>query len=297
MVKEFCLIKRLSILIRERFPLGQYGPMILVFSLANGLYFSSVNEFSLAHFFIVLLVLTSSFLRLRLFDEIKDYEVDLKINPSRPLARGVLTRDQVKFMIILLIGFELALCAILGKIVFFIHLMAIGYSLLMFEEFFIGLYLRPRLTTYAVTHTFVSVLLATTAVAGSVKDLSFPHTLPSFLFLCSNWMFFNLFEFARKSYARTEERANVDTYTSLFGIPSAVLLSLSQVVLGVGLLYLSVEVNLMPIFILAIVYAFICIGFIFSQTPWWAKLFRNISGLYLLFHYVALAWLLGKDLL
>ena len=42
------------------------------------------------------------------------------------------------------------------------------------------------------------------------------------------WCIFNLFEFARKTFAPSEERQGVESYSSLFGIAGAVILSISQ---------------------------------------------------------------------
>lgn len=291
------MINGLLVLIKERFPLVQYGPMILVFVLANGLYFSGPETFSTTGILVSLVILFSAFLRLRLFDEIKDYETDHKINPTRPLARGVLTRDQVKVAILFLIVLEVILCASLGLTVFVIHALAIGYSILMFEEFFIGNILRPHLTTYAVTHTFVSVLFSLTAAFGAMANPTLPQSLSALTFFLMNWAFFNLFEFARKTFAREEERPGVDTYTSLFGITGAVGLSLSQVLLGLVLIHFTVERDISVLLVLAALYVLISLVFVMKRNIFWARIFRHSSGAYLLFQYAALVWLLGKDLL
>ena len=136
--------------------------MILLFVIANGLLASQIMEVHASWYLFALdfLLAISFFFRLRLFDElIKDYETDLKINPSRPLARGLLTQKQVWQCVLGLMIFEIALSAWIGWHALSGFLIAIGYSLLMYKEFFIGDWLRKHLTTYAVTHTFVSALL------------------------------------------------------------------------------------------------------------------------------------------
>ncbi|UOF01079.1 UbiA prenyltransferase family protein [Bdellovibrio reynosensis] len=233
----------------------------------------------------------SFFFRMRLFDEIKDYEVDLKVNPTRPLARGILSVIQVKKALIGLIIFELVLAACFGRNAFLIHAMAIGYSLLMYEEFFIGEILRPHLTTYAVTHTFVSVLLGlSSAVAMSGVDITLLSPAILFFFLM-NWAFFNLFEFARKTFAPTEERPHVPSYSNIFGCHGAWALSISQVILGVGIIawYFS-----LPLFAVAAgIYILISLGYLLKKTNKTANLFRNISGVYLLLHYLILIYVVG----
>jgi 4-hydroxybenzoate polyprenyltransferase len=292
------LIKGLLILIQERFPLVQYGPMILFFTLANAMYLKSESGLSIQGLSLALVLLLSGFLRLRLFDEIKDYHVDLKFNPTRPLARGVLSVDQTKIGILFLILLELVISASLGLPVFLIHILAIGFSLMMFEEFFIGTYLRPHLTTYAITHTFVSVLFAVTAYVASQSQPDIQFEFTTVLFLLSNWAYFNLFEFARKTYAQTEEKSEVPSYSKIFSVKGSVALSFSQVIIGLILLQNTlVLTSINPLMVLASLYLIVCLAFAFKPNITTAKLYRNLSGLYLLVHYILLSYALGKDLL
>jgi 4-hydroxybenzoate polyprenyltransferase len=229
-------------LIRERFPPGAYLPMVTLFVLGNGaaaLRATGVDlhAWRIAAAFALTLV---CFFRLRCFDEIKDYDTDCRINPTRPLPRGVLGVGQVKAALYLLAGVEVALAATLGPAVLSTHAVTIGFSFLMYREFFIGRHLRPHLTTYAVTHTFVSVLLGYSIAAAATGVALYDLPVPLLLFGGVNWLLFNLFEFARKTYAPTEERAEVDTYSSLFGAAGAAALSVSQVAGAVALVaYLS----------------------------------------------------------
>ncbi|MGZ3770199.1 MAG: UbiA family prenyltransferase [Bdellovibrio sp.] len=280
-------------LIKERFSPSSYIPMIFVFTWANGLFLSKNmgTTWSWARFAAVFILMVSFFFRMRLFDEIKDYEVDLKINPTRPLARGILSVSEVKKAILLLIMFELMVASILGASAFMVHAMAIGYSLLMYEEFFIGDLLRPHLTTYAVTHTFVSCLLGlSSAVAIADANVSSVSWITlSFFFM--NWAFFNLFEFARKTFAPEEERPHVPSYSNIFGCYGALALSLSQAFAGV-ILFSYFKSN----FLTWIALAFYCAAssiYLIKRSVKAAKFFRGVSGAYLLLHYVIIIYILG----
>lgn len=285
------------ILIKERFSPASYVPMIFLFSWANGLFFSKTlgAGWDWGRFFCVFFLMLSFFFRMRLFDEIKDYEVDLKVNPQRPLARGVLTVDQVKIGLLVLIFFEIALASSLGVSALLIHATAIGYSLLMYEEFFIGNFLRPHLTTYAVTHTFVSVLLGLSSgvsmsgvknhevMAVAQEPSAINIYLKLTLFILMNWAFFNLFEFARKTFAASEERPHVPSYSNIFSPKGALALSLSQAILGVGVVY-----YLQPhwVWLLSLGgYILLSLIYIINNSAKSAHLFRAISGVYILFHY------------
>ncbi|MCK6597137.1 MAG: UbiA family prenyltransferase [Bdellovibrionaceae bacterium] len=266
--------------------------MIFFFSLGLGMYLSTEtgNGFKLEKAFVAFVLLLSFFFRLRLFDEIKDYAVDLKYNPTRPLARGVLSVDQVKLILLVLIFAELIVTALLGKEYFFIHLVAIFYSLLMFEEFFLGSFLRPRLVMYAVTHTFVSSLSGFSAAlvfSGASLDVLSQKTI---LFFVTPWFYFNLFEFARKTYAREEERSEVETYSLLFGPGGAWALSMSQVLLGLGFLHFLNVNKLEYFYVLASVYFLLSLAYLFNKSTRSAKFFRNISGVFLLAHFLLLTF-------
>lgn len=293
------MLSGLKALIVERFHPGQYIPMILVFTLANALYFQflGLTTLSVDRLILTFVLMLSAFFRLRLFDEIKDYETDLKVNPTRPLARGALSITQTKKAILFCIVLEIILAGFLGLSALLIHGLCLFYSILMFEEFFIGDFLRPHLTTYAVTHTFVSVLLGiSAAISASGVDVLVLQG-PDFIFFLMNWCFFNLFEFARKSYWPSEERKGVDTYSSLFGTLGAGLLSLSQVILGIALVFLSVKIKQEWLLLaLTLILVGPLLGYLYSPQNKinMAKTFRSFTGLYLLAHYACLVWIFWR---
>jgi 4-hydroxybenzoate polyprenyltransferase len=286
------LIKGLLILIKERFNPGSYFPMIFFFSLGLGLYMldKTTQTFSIERAIFSFVLLVSFFFRLRLFDEIKDYAVDLKHNPTRPLARGVLSIDQVKITLLILILVELASVAYLGKEYFFVHLLALSYSMLMYEEFFVGNFIRPHLTTYAVLHTFVSCLSGFSAAfvfsSASGSELS----LQTVVFFITPWFYFNLFEFARKTYAAEEERPLVETYSLLFGAVGAWALSMSQVILGLMFLYFLEVKNIEMFYLLAGVYFVLSLTYVIKKNTTAAKFFRLISGIFLIAHFMLLTF-------
>lgn len=285
------------ILIKERFSPGSYLPMIFVFTLANGMYLAKAASytFDYGRFVCVLLLMLSFFFRMRCFDEIKDYEVDLKINPTRPLARGVLSVSQVKKGLFWMVLFEVILAASLGLWPFMIHAMAIGYSLLMYEEFFIGDLLRPYLTTYAVTHTFVSVLLGVSAATAIVGFNPQKLQFADICFFLMNWCFFNLFEFARKTFAASEERPNVPSYSNIFNPKGAWFLSWSQVVVGLVLSWLALSQYAHAYWLIlgALLYSLMSVGYALNPQVKMAKIFRNGTGVYLLIHYILICFVIG----
>ncbi len=284
------MLKGLKALILERFSPAVYLPMITVFSLANGLYFYFVQnvQFKLSIIIVCGLVMLSAFFRLRLFDEIKDYGVDLKINPNRPLARGAIQSIEIKLMIWLLIFFELFVTLLINKTAFVVHSLAIVYSLLMYKEFFIGGLIRSRLVVYAVSHTFVSVLFGLSTATIAFKINSLKEALAAVGFFLVNWAYFNLFEFSRKTFASTEERKNVETYSSLFKPLGAALLSFSQVLLALIILKLTVQMNMLVICLLSLIYCGFLVLYVRQPKEKFAKLLRHASGAFIVLSYCVL---------
>ena len=252
-------------------------------------------------FAVSFLVALMFFFRLRCFDEIKDYDVDVKVNPERPLARGLLTIRQVKIMFLSLTVIELGVTAWIGVDALLVHSVAIVYSYLMYKEFFIGKYLSPHLTTYALTHTFVSILVGYSIFAQNTT-LGFEDFTPAmFLFGVVNWALFNLFEFARKTYAPQEERPNVDTYSSLFKPVGAGFLSLSQVAFGLAVLWFTSEESAGLVTLLAgpgLVAHGVAAGMVLLVTLFYmikpsqssASLFRGVCGAYLIVFFLLLSY-------
>lgn len=276
---------------RERFSLPVHIPMVALFSLGNLAMAEKLMGIgpSFSRYVILFALAFSFFFRLRCFDEIKDYEVDLKVNPTRPLARGVLSIPQVKIMIGLLCVVELGLAALAGPGPLLMHGIAMAYSFLMYKEFFIGRYLRPHLTTYAVTHTFVSMLLGWSLAAQTLGDFN-PELFQKLLWMGPiNWTLFNLFEFARKTFAPEEERPTVESYSSLFGVWGAVALSLSQVAIALVVLTQMPLPGVSWQFMCAAIPLLVSLWFSLKKSAAAASLFRNVTGAYLLIFYIVLS--------
>jgi 4-hydroxybenzoate polyprenyltransferase len=274
---------------RERFALVEHALMIACFTGGNAYVATKLAGFSFSWLsFVVAYVVTFSFFfRLRLFDEIKDYEFDIEHNPTRPLARGLIKIPEVKSVIFALTAFEILVVGLATPYAAIFHLAAIAYSYLMYKEFFIGDYIRPHLTTYAVMHTLVSAFVGfSIAAITSGEGLSLELTFMG----VANWAQFNLFEFARKTFAQSEEKPNVDSYSSLFRERGAALLSFSQVLLGIAAVYLLFGIEGATFGIIglaAILSVFIC-AYVIKKDAKSAKFFRTATSLYLLLFYVVI---------
>ena len=100
-------IKNLKIYLNERFPLGKNSFFVLIFTLSGyiftGLLYNSkiikpnflkeidiipMPWYKLLSLFIIIFMF---FFQLRITDEFKDYEEDLKYRPYRPVQRGIIS--------------------------------------------------------------------------------------------------------------------------------------------------------------------------------------------------------------
>lgn len=233
------------------------------------------------------------FFKLRLYDEIKDYELDRVINPGRPLVRGLLTHRDLFIGIALCIAVELATFGGQGGLA---TLPAIGfavlYSLLMYKEFLISGWLRPRLTTYAVSHTVVCGFLSVAMLTALSRRPVWALGVDAWLFAGANWCLFNVFELGRKTFASSEERPNVASYSRIFGRLGAVALVLAMATAAVAAIaataagsargFLAVQLAL--VVILGVAGA----AFALTDRLRLAKTYRAMSSVYIVLFYLGL---------
>lgn len=216
----FKFIQRWHIFCKERFPIPRHILLIVFYVSANALV--ALGSVSLKAVFTYKETLTAAtvlaiFFHLRIFDEIKDYKKDTAINGERPLARGIISIKEAKRVAFYLVILELIMGSIIGLPAFIAVTCAALYSLVMYKEFFIGAWLRPRMATYAMAHTLVSCWMAV-FVFSAVTESYFWKIPKTFgMFVIVNWMIFNVFEFGRKTFGKEEEKDSVDSYSKRLG--------------------------------------------------------------------------------
>ncbi len=279
---------------KERFDPISHLIMIVVFLFAHILVINAVKSIratSVQDIFLFIGV-TAFYFKLRLYDEVKDYELDVVINKSRPLPRGLLNHKDMYFGMVVCILIELLCFGIMGLHSVSALIIGILYSLLMYKEFFIKEIIRPHLTTYALMHTIVTSILSFAIFSflstENVFNLLCDKTLYCFAIL--NWLLFNIFEFGRKTFASIEERDHVDTYSSLFGRWGAVFLVVSQAFVAHYLSFNLIGANKYGLFIMSSlifsILLFISLFYIIQNSPKTAKLYRNFSSAYIILFYL-----------
>jgi len=292
------LLTRWSIFIKERFPPVEHFLLIIFYFSANAsvalslsqLEYSQVRLKGLLGFFVALFM----FFHLRIFDEIKDFKNDRVAHPDRPLARGLIQVAEAKKLVGLLIFLELSISAVIGLPAFIAASCVAIYSLIMYKEFFIGSWLRPRLATYALTHTLVACWMSLFVFSAVTKQYFWLVPQEYALFVLTNWMIFNVFEFGRKTFGKEEEKELVESYSKRLGPIRA---ALNVVIMATVAMYVAYKLgsifNLSLLFTISmyLLYGLTLIAaglYAVHNDKSSARIFRGICSIFILFYNVVI---------
>lgn len=190
-------------------------------------------------------VMFSLFLLLRVFDEHKDYELDLSNHPQRVLSRGLITLDHLKVVgaaaVLLQVLWSMLLDGGIGGasqawLVMFVWICLMG------AEFFCGEWLEKRLTLYAFSHMLVMFLIGWWAAQMASQGVTLGFLLAMHLLMLFVGGF--SFEITRKTRGPDEERDTVDSYSRIFGVQGAAnivmaLISALALIQAVVIVYLA----------------------------------------------------------
>jgi UbiA prenyltransferase family len=210
----------------ERFPIFLHGALIAAFSFCMVSYSSLVRGYvrvpdseSLIVAFVTAFIF---FLQMRIADEFKDFQDDLRYRPYRPVPRGLISLRELGVVgiaggvaqLVLALWLSPALLPFLVGVWLYLGLMT--------REFFASGWLRAHPIVYMWTHMLIIPLidLYGTACNWRVAGAAAPGAL--LILLCVS--FFNGFglEIGRKIRSPHDEEAGVETYSFLWGRKRAV---------------------------------------------------------------------------
>lgn len=230
----------LSAYFRERFPLINMALFAILFLTVYAVaeYYTASSTtaedgFYWQHIWGILATI-SFFFRLRVFDEIKDYQLDAHNHPQRVLQSGRVKLRQLINLSIAGTLFEIAWSAYMGVPTLLCWVLAAGYSLLMRYEFFVGEYLKKRLLLYAITHMLVMPLIILWIWSAYVPafGLGLEYFMLAILSLLGGFSF----ELARKIHTKEAERPLVDSYSKSLGFSTSIITVLLVLLAGVATL-------------------------------------------------------------
>ena len=177
----------------------------------------------------------SYFLLLRVYDEHKDYELDMLNYPNRVLQSGLITLGHLKVAGVVAVVAQLGTTLWLGDgfgPALWWWMAVMVWSALMAREFFIGEWLEQRLVLYAFSH-MLSMPLALLWMAHMGAR---GRWLPPEIGWLAGAAFFSgaAFEVTRKLRAPSEERETVDSYARELGLRTGSVVVLVFLALSVG---------------------------------------------------------------
>ena len=323
-------IKNFKIYLNERFPLGKNSFFVLIFTLSGyiyaGLLYNSkiiksilskeVNRVPLFwgkeidkvpiiwyKLFPLFIIIFMFFFQLRITDEFKDYEEDLKYRPYRPVQRGIISLKALGKIGIATIIIQIILAHVINPKLIYFMLLVWVYMFLMTKEFFIKNWLTERILIYALSHVVIMIFITLVIVKGTgyILESHFLETLYLSLERYEKNIFIGLIplfalnylngivlEIGRKTRKANEEEYGVQTYSKLWGRKKSVfilciLYAIEYILVLLGLSNMYKEFFLTGTLILTITLV-ISIYFMikFLKKDLTGKIPENISGIWIL---------------
>ena len=324
-------IKNFKIYLNERFPLGKNSFFVLIFTLSGYIYTELLYNskiikpillkeisrasllwdkeidkvpiiwYKLLPLFIIIFMF---FFQLRITDEFKDYEEDLKYRSYRPVQRGIISLKILRKIGIATVIVQIILAHVINpKLIYFMLLVWI-YMFLMTKEFFIKNWLTERILIYALSHVVIMIFITLVIVKGTgyILESHFLETLYLSLERYEKNIFIGLIplfalnylngivlEIGRKTRKSDEEEHGVQTYSNLWGRKKAVIiLSLLFIIeyffIILGLNHTYKEYFFFGVFTLLLILV-ISIYFMikFLKKDLSGKVVETVSGLWIIF--------------
>lgn len=289
-------LKRWIIYQKERFPLFKNGLLIAVFS-SSGVIYSALLARERPQFLSIITAFATTFcffLLMRIADEFKDYEEDLKYRPYRPVPQGLVTLKELGYLAVICLIIQLVVTIILEPSLTLLLLGIWLYFGFMCKEFFNKTWLKKHPLVYLSSHIMIVPLinLYGTACDWWINDRVFSHNLIWFLIASLGGGL--LIEIGRKIRSPDQEELGVETYTFLWGKTIAIIVWLVCLILTIiPALLASFLISFNHIFIilslgLLLIASWFAYQFWQQPTPKTAKPIETISALAVLITYLSL---------
>lgn len=277
-------IKRLYQYQKERFPLLQY--ILLIFFFYYGFYgisrfFAGIKISFTTETVIGAVTVLLTFFQLRLFDEIKDNEIDTKYMPERAVPRGLITLNEIKRMLVATTIIMFVMNLFFGFNNFICFAFMEMYIFLMGKEFFIGERLKRNRLIYASLHMVAMSWIALYIIQQAIGTNQFGYKHISLIIL--SYIIGFVMEIARKTEAPQNEREGVDTYSKLLGYKTAtILVSVLSIMVTLIMLYIFDFRNVLIILSLLAIPLIGVIVFLTKLDKKGSKILESSASLYTL---------------
>ena len=332
-------IKNFKIYLNERFPLGKNSFFVLIFTLSGYIYTELLYNskiikpillkeisrasllwdkeidkvpiiwYKLLPLFIIIFMF---FFQLRITDEFKDYEEDLKYRSYRPVQRGVISLKTLRKIGIATVIVQIILAHIINPKLIYFMLLVWVYMFLMTKEFFIKNWLTEKILIYALSHVVIMIFITLVIVKGTGYILQdhFSETLYLLLEKYEKNIFIGLIplfalnylngivlEIGRKTRRADEEEHGVQTYSKLWGRKKAVIILsllfiIEYLLVILGLTHTYKEYFFfggLTLLVILIVSIYFMVKFLKKDLS--GKIVETVSGLWIIFSSMSLGLL------
>ena len=309
-------IKNFKIYLNERFPLGKNSFFVFIFTLSGYIYTSLLYNSKIMYLFTngvkigifqykiiaLFIIVFMFFLQLRITDEFKDYEEDLKYRAYRPVQRGIISLKALGKIGIATVIIQIMLAHVIDPEIIYFMIFVWIYMFLMAKEFFIKKWLTKRILIYALSHVVIMVFITLVIVEATqyivpknIFDVFilqwYKHNIDFALIplFALNYLNGIVLEIGRKTRRADEEEHGVQTYSKLWGKKkAAVILSLLfaveyfLVILGLSYTYEKYFLfSGLVLLIILIISIYFMIKFLKKDLS--GKIVESVSGLWIVF--------------
>lgn len=249
-LKKDALSSRIFAWMDERFPFKNALLFFILYLTSAVVARSALNgEVQVSLVDVLACIVTwSLFLVIRIFDEHKDYALDVINHPQRVLQSGLITLKHLKVLGAVAVIVQLMFSLYSDGFAFggatISYLIMFTYLCLMGAEFFCGEWLEKRLTLYALSHMLIMPLIVYWLANLAVPNAVLNESLMMMMLLAFISGF--CFEITRKTKGVEEERDTVDSYSRIFGTKGSayiVMMLVSMMLLSQGALLFVLGVN------------------------------------------------------
>ncbi|PIY18281.1 hypothetical protein CO112_01435 [Candidatus Dojkabacteria bacterium CG_4_9_14_3_um_filter_150_Dojkabacteria_WS6_41_13] len=231
------MLKELSLLIKERFPIGILG--IFSFSYIGGM----LNYLHIEHNhyteWMLLTIGTVLFLFfLRCIDEVRDYEYDQLFHAERPVARGAISLIHMKYFGLATL---LVFLLLFGKSYTVVPLILLTlFVIAMSRQFWLKSLMERKDLIFVLLHNTVFIFVSILFISFLLRRLWFPTTVSDVLFLLILQIPVFILEVGRKLEHRlsTEGLETDDTYAFRWGEKNVALALNSSIICAGVLIFL-----------------------------------------------------------
>lgn len=231
MRKTTVLLKNFYSYQKERFPIVVLALSFLPAILSS----SAVTAVQLSPVFVLvaLLVSVSYLLHVRIIDEFRDYEHDLKHHKDRPVPSGVISLEDLRIVDLIVVTVVLLVPIFVSFEAFLIAIVMLLYSYFARKEFFLGLQFRKHFYFYNAINLVQMLLLQILVYTFANPTFSFTSLVTvHFLFTATGTV---IFEFLRKVKNPGDDGTGKDTYTWFLGFNNALILYAIFMVINIAL--------------------------------------------------------------